>query len=215
MEHVHCIRTDSFPDLCHLTSSSCTRLQVLDLTAQRSEGAWPELQRLSLGLGSYLNAGVVGSFSGKWPLLQAFSASRLDQAAMSELVAIGWPLLRNLTVEFPNDAMPDLMNGRWPQLRQLSISCLDDSGLKHLRHCPWSTLERLQLSHCNMTAISATCLIQAYLPNLQELSLINFPFDAETQDGYLCFAQLAQGKWPCLANLSYIVLILPSIALGY
>ena len=121
MKHVHCIRTGSClsPDMCHLTSSSWTRLQVLDLSSSRhlaaTSTAQLELQRLSLGLHSDLNAGVVRSFSGKWPLLHAFSASRLDQAAMSELVAI-----------------------EWPQLRELSIDVLDDSGLKHLRGAHWS-----------------------------------------------------------------------------
>lgn len=93
--------------------------------------------------------------------------------------------------------MPDLMSSRWPQLRELSIGCLDDSGLKHLHHCPWSTLERLQLSDCNMSPISTRCLRQAYLPYLQELSLINIAFDP---DVYLCCAQLAQGEWPLLSK---------------
>ena len=49
-----------------------------------------------------------------------------------------------------------------------------------------------------MTAIGTTCLIQAYLPNLQELSLINF---TDVRNVCLCFAKLAQGKWPLLSKL--------------
>lgn len=78
MDHVHCIRTDRYLDIGHLTGK-WARLQVLDMislkvasddlrlllrqskisVAQLSEGLWPELQQLSLGRFTDLNAGVI------------------------------------------------------------------------------------------------------------------------------------------------------------
>lgn len=225
MDHVHCIRTDRYPDMGHLTCN-WARLQVLDMTslkvasddlrlllrqskisvARLSEGFWPDLQQLSLGRYTDLNAGVMRSFSGKWPLLQAFStnSSQLTQAAMSALIGLHWPLLRTLSIQPSDDAMPELMNSHssWPQLRHLSISCLSEFGLQHLRHCPWGKLTRLQLSHCIMSDISTKCLVAAHLPNLQDLSLFENPTSIYMDlDGYTCCRALAKGKWPLLGKL--------------
>ena len=211
MEHAHCIRTCKHPDMSHLTCSKWHRLHVLDMsnstylpaviTAQLSKGAWPELQRLYLG---HVNSDTFDPFSGKWPSLEASSAGCTTNA-VAALVAIEWPLLRTLAVALQrndNDAMPQLMKGQWPQLRNLSINGLCGDNLNHLRNCPWRSLERLQLSDCRIPRHGRDCLVKAYLPNLQELSLVGVGPPIQTP--FSCCALLADSNWPLLSKLELI-----------
>lgn len=68
---------------------------------------------------------------------------------------------------------------------------------------PWRTLERLQLTFCQINPHRIYSLVQAYLPNLRELSLAEMPVYPSVfkEDKCLCFGVLAQGNWPLLGTL--------------
>lgn len=67
---------------------------------------------------------------------------------------------------------------------------------------PWSTLQRLQLKVCQLSPSGIHSLIQAHLPQLQELSFAYMVWYSEGEDsGEDCFAMLAQAKWPSLSKL--------------
>lgn len=184
IEQVYRIQIRRYSDWCHLTCSNWPGLKVLDV--------W-----------SRVDAETLRSCSNKWPLLQAFSIpfARLDQAAISALITVEWPCLRQLNIVATDDAMPDLMKSNWPQLRDMTIAGnLREDGLKYLRDCPWSALQRLQLGVHIMTRYSTDCLVRAYLPSLQELSLVGF----ELSCANLTQARieiLLTGNWPCLHTL--------------
>ena len=161
-------------------------------------GVWPNLQRFTLYTDSDLRstAGIISSWSGNWPLLQEFCSFDvvLDKAALSALTAIKWSQLQTLHVDPFDDAMPEVMRAYWPQLRELSIGLdLRDEASTHLCKFPWSTLERLQLTMCDISQYSTESLVQAYLPNLQELFLVCLSRESgPTGEGiFPCFARLA------------------------
>ena len=186
---------------------------MLDLSdsggvTQLSGGRWPNLQRFTLYTDSDLRstAGIISSLSGNWQLLQEFCLFDvvLDKAALSALTAIRWSQLQTLHIDPFDDAMPEVMRGYWPELRELSIGLdLRDDASTHLCKFPWSTLERLQLTVCDISQYSTDSLVHANLPNLQELFLVCLSRESGlTGEGmFSCFARLAQGKWPLLSRL--------------
>ncbi len=205
--------------LHHLTKGGWSQLRCLDLSkgcmtaashAQLSKGAWPLLQNLTLASGRTFNdrsscsEHVFRQFKGKWPLLESLTVSehRLDVAQVTALTDIDWPLLQIFCIEPFHDAIPALMKGNWPELKHLSIGHgLDYRGLRCWSNLPWSTLQRLQLTFCQVSPNSIHSLVQAHLPQLQEFSFVYVFWKSEGEDSEDCFAMLAQAKWPLLSKL--------------
>ena len=205
--------------LHHLTQGGWSQLRCLDLSksymtaaaaAQLSIGAWPLLQSLTLARGRTFNdlsscsAHVFQQFKGKWPLLQSLTVSmhRMDIAQVTALTGIDWPRLQILCVDPVDDAIPALMKGNWPELKDLSIgSVMSDGGLEYSSDLPWSTLQRLQFKYGRITSSGMYCLIQAHLPQLQELS---FRYSVWCTEGEDSFAMLAKAQWPLLSKLELI-----------
>ena len=202
-------------DVSHLTSGRWSQLQVLDLghgtltsmaSAELCRGAWPCLRSLSLAQPLLpqpsCNEDALKDFKGKWPLLEHLSISsykKLDIAQTVTLVAFEWPVMKILSIRVFNAAIPALLEGRWPQLKDLSIGIsLGDDSFVHLARCKWSRLERLQLTHCQVSPWGMRHLTQAHFPQLKELSLVSFSFPEHPEE---CYALLAQGKWPQLTTL--------------
>ena len=213
-QHVRSIKTGNENDTYRLICSTWTQhVQILHLrgsnllSGELSAGDARELQCFTLFHPRWkVTAGVIQALSGKWPSLQTFCSVNcvLGPAALSELTVTEWPLLRTFHLSPLDVAMPDLVDGHWPQLRDLSIGLdMYEDGPTLSLDFPWSTLERLQLSLSQICAPRMDSLVQAYLPNLQELSLVEIPgySSLTNKEKCLCFEVLAQGKWPLLGTL--------------
>ena len=200
-------------EISHLTSKPWAQLQELDLTdgcmeswetAKLSCGAWPLLKSLKLARGRLSrpswDENVFRQFKGKWPLLESLRIvyNKVDIAQVKALTEIEWPRLKTLSIEPDNDAMQVLMQGNWPQLRDLSLA--SGYGLQHLSTCRWSTLERLQLLYFGMSPMTMRSMVEAQLPLLKELSLVNAAYD-DAESHVEWFTALAQGRWPLLSTL--------------
>ncbi len=176
--------------------------------AQLSNGAWPLLQSLTLARGrtfvdlSTCSADVFRQFKGKWPLLRSLTVSmhRMDIAEVTALTEIDWPLLQTLCIEPLDDAIPALMKGNWPELKNLSVGNEMTGGLEYLAYLPWSTLQRFRVQFSQVTPSGMYSLIQAHLPQLQELCFVNSVWYTEGKD----LAILAQAQWPLLRKLELI-----------
>lgn len=118
--------------------------------------------------------------------------SRLQVLDMSRSLEFEW-------TEFDDEKILQLMKGQCLQLRDLSISGLSEYGMKYLRGCPWKSLKRLQLSNCEISSDETDCLAQAYLPNLQELSVVNLK--SPYYKSFPACALHANGNWPMLEKL--------------
>ena len=200
----------------HLTKGGWSQLRCLDLSescmtaaaaCQLSSGAWPLLQSLALARGddrsSCCEQVFQGQFKGTWPLLESLTVSehRLDIAQVTALTEMDWPLLQTLCINPFDAAIPALMKGNWPELKDLSIGSAVSDGLECLADLPWHTLQQLQLNFGTITPSGMYCLIQAHLPQLQELCFVDSEWHTEDED---CFAVLAQAKWPLLSTLELI-----------
>ena len=176
-------------------------------TAKLSCGAWPLLKSLTLAkrCTECCDENVFRQFKGKWPLLESLiiSHSKVDIAQVKALTEIEWPHLKTLSIEPNDDAIQALMQGNWPQLRDLSLggSGLSDNGLQQISICTWSTLERLQLFLCEVSAMTMRGIVEAYLPVLKELSLMNVALLLLERFNGDLFTALAQGRWPLLSRL--------------
>ena len=127
---------------------------------------------------------------------------KMDIVQVTALTEIDWPHLQTLCIEPFDRAIPALMKGNWPMLKDLCIGdILSDGGLECLSDLPWSTLQSLQLNYGQVTPSGMSSLIQADLPQLQELSFVYAIWPLEGED---CFAVLAQAKWPLLSKLELI-----------
>ena len=208
------------PDINHLTSDRWAQLQELDLTngcmdawetAKLSCGAWPLLKSLTLARGQHLRSScdenVFRQFKGKWPLLESLIVvfNKVDTAQVKALTEIDWPHLKTLSIEPDDGATQALMQGNWPQLRDLSLrngrsNIWVFNDFQHLARCKWSTLERLRLVRFNMSPLTIGSIVEAHLPLLKELSLVNVMGHDAINIGWW-FTMLAQGRWPLLATL--------------
>jgi len=125
---------------------------------------------------------------------------RMDIAQVIALTEIDWPLLQTLCIEPLDDAIPALMKGNWPELKDLSLQNEMSGGLEYLADLPWSTLQRLRVNFAQITPSGMYSLIQAHLPQLQELCFVNSVWYTEGKD----LAILAQAQWPLLSKLELI-----------
>ncbi len=176
-------------------------------TAQLSNGSWPLLQSLTLTKGWTIEAlpsyseNVFRQFNGKWPLLESLTVAlhKMDIAQVTALTEVDWPRLQTLCINPLTDAIPALMKGNWPELKDLFVgTALGDRELGHLSDLPWSKLQRLQLKFWQVTPSGIYSFIQAYLPKLQELSVLWHT------EGDNCSAMLVPAKWPLLSKLELI-----------
>ena len=209
------------PEIHTLVSRKWLQLQVLDLqgnnitaaaAVQLSNATWPLLKRLlletSLYLGSAYDSQVFHNFQGKWSLMQSLTvkSGKLDHAEVVALTQIDWPSLHSLTIDAVSGALPALWKGNWPQLRHLSIgdglNDEQDEDMQHLSTCPWSSLNSLELHNCTITTEGMAHLVQAHLPQLKHLALVNVRLSQGWPDGdWAHIATLAKGNWPYLTTL--------------
>ncbi len=181
----HCIKTLDWHDM-KLESSTVTQLAAQD---------WPLLQCVRLRS----CRAVAEEFENfmnkmKWPLLMILD---LDDIELSDSPD-GDPDYNNYL--YGSELVCSLISNAHLVLLtdlNLSLANLGSSAMTELMQGDWTNLRRLGLSNNYLKAPAVAHLVEAPLPNLEELSLMNG----------LCInieeavVQLSKGKWPLLRAL--------------